>query len=183
MNTEIIIRPATEADAPALLAIYTPYVTQTAITFEYEPPTVQEFAGRIRDTLKKYPYLVADRQGELVGYAYASQLKGRAAYAWSVETSIYLRQDCRGGGLGQKLYQALEEELKERGFINLYACISATSGEDPLLHNASVKFHKRMGYELVGHFSRCGFKQGRWYDVIWMEKMLGEHPNDPLMPG
>ena len=182
MNTDLIIRPATEADAPALLAIYAPYVTQTAITFEYQPPTVQEFAGRIRDILQKYPYLVADRQGELVGYAYASQLKGRAAYAWSVETSIYLRQDCRGGGLGRKLYQALEEQLKERGIINLYACIASTPGEEPLLQNASVKFHKRMGYEPVGHFSRCGFKPDRWYDVIWMEKMLGEHPERPVMP-
>ena len=105
----IHIRPAAPDDAPALLDIYAPYVTDTAITFEYEVPTLDDFRQRVENTLLTHPYLVMERDGEIVGYAYTGQLGSRAAYAWAAETSIYLRQDCRRGGLGTRLYNALEE--------------------------------------------------------------------------
>ena len=100
----VTIRPAAPEDAPALLAIYAPYVRETAVTFEYEVPTPEEFAGRIRRTLERYPYLTAQCGGEVLGYACAGPFKERAAYGWSVETTIYLRQDQRGRGLGRALY-------------------------------------------------------------------------------
>lgn len=179
METELSIRTAEEADAQELLAIYKPYVENTAITFEYDVPSAAEFSRRIRDTLKKYPYLVALREGRIAGYAYASAFKGRAAYDWAVETTIYLRQDCRGRGLGTKLYAALESALKRQNILNLNACIAYAAGSDPHLDNTSAAFHERLGYARAARFTKCGYKFGTWYDMIWMEKMLGEHKADP----
>lgn len=176
----VTIRPAVPEDAPALLAIYAPYVRETAVTFEYEIPTPEEFAGRIRRTLERYPYLTAQSGGEVLGYACAGAFKERAAYDWSVETTIYLRQDQRGRGLGRALYQALERCLAAQHIQNLNACIAdpAQAG-DPYLTGASAAFHARMGYQLVGRFHKCGYKFGRWYDMVWMEKILGTHPERP----
>ena len=120
-NGELKIRLAREADAPELLNIYEPYVQNTVITFEYEVPSGSEFAARIRHTLERFPYLVASLDGEIVGYAYASPFKSRAAYDWSVETSIYVKQGLRGGGVGTTLYRALEEELTRMHILNLNA--------------------------------------------------------------
>ncbi len=173
------IRSARPADAAALLKIYAPYVEQTAITFEYETPSAAEFSGRITETLKKYPYLVLEDDGAVQGYAYAGTFKDRAAYGWAVETTIYIRKDAHGKGYGRALYTALEEELKKRGFLNAYACIAYSAQEDETLTNASVRFHERMGYRLCGTFRLCGYKFGRWYDMVWMEKMLGEHEARP----
>ena len=171
-----IIRTAREEDAGQLLEIYAPYVTDTAITFEYEVPTVDEFRHRIASTLKKYPYLVAeDDEGNLVGYAYASAFKERAAYDWSVETSIYVKQGEAGRGFGQLLHDALERALQQMGILNMYACISAPRGNDPYLTDNSIQFHHHLGYRLVGRFLQCGYKFGRWYDMVWMEKHIGEH--------
>ena len=174
------IRPARPEDAPTLLAIYAPYVRETAITFEYEVPSLDEFTRRIERTLQRYPYLVAQSGGEVLGYAYAGPFKERAAYDWSVETTIYLRQDQRGRGLGRTLYQALERCLAAQHIQNLNACIAdpAQAG-DPYLTGASAAFHARMGYQLVGRFHKCGYKFGRWYDMIWMEKFFGGHPEQP----
>lgn len=174
-----IIRPAEPQDAAQLLAIYTPYVLDTAISFEYSVPTPEEFADRIRSTLKQYPYLVALRDEGIVGYAYAAPFKARAAYSWGVEVSIYITQNCRGGGIGKALYQKLEAVLRCQNILNLNACIALPAGEDPYLTDDSEKFHARMGFKTVAHFSRCGYKFGRWYDMIWMEKLLGEHPPVP----
>ena len=184
MEPDISIRMATEADARELLEIYAPYVTDTAITFEYEVPSTAEFTRRIRDTLRMYPYLVAAEDRRIVGYAYASAFHKRAAYGWAAETSIYLRQDCRGRGLGKRLYTALEEILKRQNILNLNACIAYTPGEDPHLDNASAAFHAHLGYRQAGHFTQCGYKFGTWYDMIWMEKLLGPHPDhpDPVLP-
>jgi phosphinothricin acetyltransferase len=179
MEKDIKIRIATEEDAEQLLAIYRPYVEETAISFEYEVPTVEEFAGRIRNTLKRYPYLVAEAKGEIVGYAYASVFKERRAYDWSVETTIYLKQGCSKKGYGKKLYQTLEEMLKELHILNLNACIAVTDCEDAHLTNNSKEFHEHMGYRLVGTFHQSGYKFQRWYDMIWMEKMIGEHTQKP----
>ena len=174
---ELSIRTARESDAAALVSIYEPYVLRTVITFEYEVPSTEEFAGRIRSTLRKYPYLVAESGGEVVGYAYASPFKTRAAYDWAVETSIYVRMDLRGKGIGAGLYRALEEALGRMRILNLNACIGYPNPE-------SVGFHERFGYRTVGHFSKCGYKMGAWHDVIWMEKFLGAHdaPPDPVVP-
>ena len=174
------IRSAKPEDAPVLLSIYAPYVRETAITFEYDVPTEAEFARRISETLKKHPYLVLEDGEEVVGYAYAGTFKARAAYDWAVETTVYLRRDARGKGYGKALYTALEEDLKRRHFLNAYACITWAEQEDEYLTHASPRFHERMGYHLCGTFRKCGYKFGRWYDMIWMEKWLGEHGEKPL---
>lgn len=184
MNKDVSIRMATEADTEEILEIYSPYVTDTAITFEYDIPSVVEFSRRIKDTLQMYPYIVALEEKHIVGYAYASAFKERAAYNWAVETTIYLKQECRGNGLGKKLYLTLEDILKRQNIINLNACIAYTSIEDVHLDNSSIAFHEHLGYSKVAHFTKCGYKFGTWYDMIWMEKMLGEHPDspDPVIP-
>lgn len=179
MDRNFFIRTAREEDAEELLAIYAPYVTDTAVTFEWEIPSADEFSRRIRETLKRYPYLVAVENGQAVGYAYASAFKDRAAYDWAAETSIYLRRDRRGQGMGKKLYLGLEQQLKRQNIINLNACIACAQSGDPHLNGASVRFHARLGYRKVAHFTKCGYKFGTWYDMIWMEKFLGEHPARP----
>lgn len=179
MNRNISIRMATEADAEELLKIYTPYVTNTAITFEYDIPSVAEFSQRIRNTLKRYPYIVAVEDNRIVGYAYASAFKERAAYSWAVETTVYLNQDSRGKGLGRKLYLALEDILRRQNIINLNACIAYSADEDAYLNNTSSTFHEHLGYTKVAHFTKCGYKFNTWYDMIWMEKIIGEHSDKP----
>ncbi len=174
------IRSAQPLDAAALLEIYMPYVEQTAITFEYEPPSLAEFAQRIKKTLKVFPYLVLEDAGAIQGYAYAGPFKARAAYDWAVETTIYIRQGAHGKGYGKALYTALEEELRQRHFLNAYACIAYSEQEDDTLTHASPLFHEHMGYILCGTFHQCGYKFGRWYDMLWMEKHLGEHQMNPL---
>ena len=177
---EFAIRPATVADAEAMLAIYAPYVRETAITFEVAVPTIDEFRQRIVRTTAKYPWLVAEGPDGVVGYAYANTFKGRAAYDWSVETSIYLDRDLRGRGLGTALYSELERILQLMGIRNLNACIACTERtDDPYLSNASVTFHAKMGYADVGTFHNCGFKLGNWYSMLWMEKMIGPHDCTP----
>ena len=207
----IKIRSATVEDAAAILAIYKPYVEDTAITFEYDAPSVEEFAGRIRGTLEKYPYLVLERSegdagnvgtvvglecakgsecsvglecaeggngtgaAEILGYCYAGVFKGRAAYSRSVETSIYVKMSEHGKGYGRALYNELERALKKQGILNAYACIASPKLGSTHLDNSSEKFHEHMGYTLVGTFHDCAYKFGQWYNMIWMEKMLGEH--------
>lgn len=179
MDLKIRIRPAKPEDAEKLLAIYAPYVEQTAITFEYEVPTVEEFRERIHNTLKKYPYLVAEQGGESVGYAYVGPFHDRPAYDWSVETSIYVDQNKKRMGIGKKLHEALEEELRNRGFLNMNACIAYPAQEDEYLTRNSLGFHTHLGFRPVGSFTRCGYKFGRWYNMVWLEKLMGEHPASP----
>ena len=176
-TNEIKIRPATEADAAEILNIYAPYITDTAITFEYDVPTLEEFTGRIRHTLEKYPYLVAVRDNEIIGYAYAGAFYGRAAYDWSAETTIYVKKGCRHSGVGKLLYQALETALKAQNIINLYACIGYPEEDDEYLTKNSKQFHEHLGYRLIGEFRKCGYKFGRWYHMVWMEKIIADHPN------
>lgn len=178
MKENLIIRCAETEDAQALLEIYAPYVEKTAITFEYDVPSVQEFTARMEKVKEKYPYLVAERNGRIIGYAYASAFHQRAAYGWCVETSIYVDMNGRGAGAGGALYRKLEEALKAQGILNLNACIGFADPEDEYLKNDSVSFHAHFGYSMVGRFHRCGWKFGKWYDMVWMEKMLGEHGAD-----
>ncbi len=171
----MIIRTATPQDAAAILAIYAPYIEQTAITFEYDVPSVEEFRGRIENTLKHYPYLVCEEEGEIVGYAYAGVFKARAAYSHCVETSIYVKMGQHGKGIGKKLYERLEEELKKMDILNLNACITWLDTPNQYLTHQSPEFHEHLGYRRVAHFHQCGYKFGLWFDMIWMEKMIGEH--------
>lgn len=171
----IVIRSASENDAEALLKIYAYYVENTAITFEYDVPTLEEFKKRITNTLKKYPYLVVEKEGTILGYAYAGVFKDRAAYDWSAEVTIYLSHKATKCGIGRKLYEALETEMKKRGFLNLYACIGYPIEEDEYLTKNSAQFHTHLGYRFVGEFHKCGYKFDRWYNMIWMEKLIGEH--------
>ena len=177
MNSTII-RAAKDEDAEQLLDIYAPYVTDTAITFEYEVPSIEEFRRRIINIQQKYPYLVAENEeSTLIGYAYASTFKARAAYDWAVETSIYVRQGEAGKGLGRLLHDSLEKKLQLMGILNMCACITAPRGADPYVTDNSILFHDHMGYRLVGRFTQCGYKFGRWYDMVWMEKHIGAHPD------
>ncbi len=169
------IRIATTDDATELLKIYSYYVEHTAITFEYDVPSVAEFRQRIENTLKKYPYIVATENNKILGYAYAGAFKARAAYDHSVETSIYVDRDARGRGIGSILLERLEELLKKMNILNVNACIAVPEQEDEYLTFGSVRFHEAKGYHTVGTFHKCGYKFGRWYNMIWMEKMLGEH--------
>lgn len=169
------IRLVKADDAEALLAIYTPYIEKTAITFEYDVPSVDEFRGRIAAVTAKYPWLVAVDGERIVGYAYASAFKERAAYQWAVETSIYVDIDKKRCGIGRLLHDALEEALKRQGVLNMNACIAYCDPEDEYLTLDSVHFHEHLGYKLVAHFHKCGKKFGRWYDMVWMEKLIGEH--------
>lgn len=174
-----MIRIVQEEDAARLLEIYRPYITDTAITFEYEVPSENEFRERIRRTLQIYPYLVEEQEGRIVGYAYAGAFKGRAAYDWAVETSIYVEKGNHRHGVGRALYEALEQALKLQGIRNAEACIAAPRGEDPYLPPDSIAFHGHLGYRLVGRFEKCAYKFGRWYDMVWMEKFIGDHPEEP----
>ena len=159
------IRLAKPSDARSLLDIYAPYVENTAITFEYEVPTIEDFATRIEKTLEKYPYLVAEEGGVVVGYAYASTYYARAAYDWAVELSVYVCQDARGKGVGSKLYDAMEEMLEQMGYIHFLACIS-------LPNEASLALHRKRGYQQVAHFPKIGYKFNRWHDIVWLQKSL-----------
>ena len=140
---------------------------------------MEEFRARITHVLEKYPYLVAEADGAVIGYAYAGAFKERAAYDWAVETSIYLRKDKKKHGMGRKLYEALEQALNMQHILNVNACITYIEKEDEYVTKNSAQFHEHMGYRLVGKFCACGYKFGRWYDMIWMEKFLGEHTAHP----
>lgn len=175
-TNKIKLRVATPDDAPALLEIYAPYVLETAISFEQAVPSEREFRGRIESTLARYPYLVAERDGAILGYAYTSRFHPRKSYDLSAETSIYVRRDARGSGLGRRLYAAIETISKAQNIQNLYACIAYADPEDAHLQNNSARFHEHMGYAFTARFRRCACKFDTWYDMIWMEKMLGVHP-------
>ena len=169
------LRVAAPEDAAALVDIYAPYVRETAITFEYDVPSVAEFAARIAHTLESFPYLVAENDGEIVGYAYAGAFHPRAAYQWCAEMSVYVKRDVRRMGVGRKLYDAMEAILKLQRLTNVEACIAVPSAPDAHLTMDSVRFHEKMGYRMVGAFHQCGYKFDTWYDMVWMEKHIGAH--------
>lgn len=177
----IKIEMATYQDLPEILAIYRYYVENTAITFEYTTPSLTEFTKRYEKTIEKYPYLIAKDGNEVVGYVYASCLKDRQAYDWSVETSIYVKKGCQKSGIGKKLYSALEKILANQGITNLYACIASPIEEDQYLNTNSIDYHQHIGYQMIGKFHCCGYKFNNWYDMVWMEKIIGKHSNKPEM--
>ena len=163
-----------------LVEIYCYYVEKTAITFEYEVPAVEEFQQRMVHVMEKYPYLVAKVDDQIVGYAYAGTFNVRAAYDWCVETSIYVDHTLRKCGVGKRLYQALEIALKAQNITNLNACISSPIQNDEYLDTNSIDYHHHLGYQMVGEFHQCGYKFKRWYNMVWMEKFIGEHHENQL---
>lgn len=177
MDKKTEIRMAAVEDAKELLQIYAPYCTDTVITFEYEAPALEEFAGRICTVQKKYPYLVAVQEGNIVGYAYASQHKSRAAYQWNVETSIYVDRNCQAKGIGTLLYEKLMALLQKQNIRNVYACVT-------LPNDKSERIHGKFGFKLIGRFQAAGYKCGAWHEVGWFEKRLecnSEVP-EPVIP-
>jgi L-amino acid N-acyltransferase YncA len=165
----IEIRDARADDAAALLAIYQPFVTDTAVSFETEPPSVEEFAQRVLTAQSRWAWLVAEQAGRIAGYAYASSFRPRAAYRWSCEVSAYLAPEFRGRGLARALYERLIDVLVARGYCTAYAGIA-------LPNEASVRFHQAMGFTAVGVFRRAGRKFNAWHDVSWWQRPLRDEP-------
>lgn len=172
MNAQLKIREATLDDAERLVEIYAPYITETAVSFEYEVPTVDEFRERIKNIKEKYPYLVCEKDGVVVGYVYASAYSKREAYDWTVATSIYVDKNCRRMGVGSLLYKNLKERLKKMGIENLLAGVAYCEREDEYLTKDSYKFHLREGYVMAGQLKDVGKKFNRYYDLLWMQKKI-----------
>jgi phosphinothricin acetyltransferase len=170
-----VIRLATPADAPALQAIYAPIVAGTVISFELTPPTVGEMADRIRKTLPAYPWLVLERDGQILGYAYAGAHRARPAYRWSVDVSVYVAEAGRRRGIGRALYERLLALLRRQGFQAAFAGIA-------LPNPASVALHEAVGFVPLGIYRDVGFKLGAWHDVGWWQCPVGDRPADPAEP-
>ena len=169
---ELKIRDAKIEDAERLLEIYSHYVLNTAVSFEYAVPTLDEFRERIRNIKAKYPYLVCEKSGKIIGYVYASAYSSREAYNWTIDTSIYVDKDCRRSGAGSLLYKELEKRLKAIGIVNLLAGVAFIEKEDEYLTHDSPKFHLNQGYTEVAHMKSVGKKFDRWYDLIWYQKKI-----------
>ena len=174
MQTEVVIRTVRDEDAPELLKFYNYYIENTAIHFDYDPWTLEQFTDRMHQIKEGYPYLVAEQDGKLLGFAYAGVFKDRAAYDRSCEVTIYVDRDYKGKGYGRALYESLEKALRKTGITNLYACIGDPIEEDEYLTRDSEHFHQHMGYTKIGEFHKCGYKFGRRYNMIWMEKIISE---------
>ena len=169
MAGSILIRSATEADAPALLPIYLPFVEATAVSFETIAPTVEEFAARIAKAVAGWQWLVAERDGRCIGYAYGSSHRERTGYRWSVEVSAYVHPGYHRLGVGSALYRKLFDELGRKGFCNAYAGIA-------LPNDGSIALHRSVGFESIGTFKAVGRKFGKWHDVAWFQRPLRDLP-------
>jgi phosphinothricin acetyltransferase len=164
-----LIRSATESDAAAMLAIYAPFVERTAVSFETNVPTFEEFAARVRNYSANWAWVLAERDGRCLGYAYGSPHRERAAYRWSAETSAYVDPSVQRQGVGKALYLALFDALGERGYCNAYAGMT-------LPNDASAALHRSVGFEPIGVFRRVGWKFGTWHDVAWSQRRLRDAP-------
>jgi L-amino acid N-acyltransferase YncA len=169
------VRDASERDAGACAAIYDPYVTGTAITFESEPPPPAEMAQRIAAALRTHAWVVLEDDGGVVGYAYGGPYKSRPAYRWSCEVSVYVEAGRRRTGGGRALYDALFTRLAERGFRTAVAGMT-------LPNDASVGLHRAMGFEPVGTYRRIGWKHGAWHDVAWAQRAITAGQDPPAEP-
>jgi L-amino acid N-acyltransferase YncA len=170
-----VIRDAVAADAGRCAAIYAPYVRDTAISFESEPPSADEMAARIAAAQRAHAWLVLEDEGQVVGYAYGGPFMARAAYQWATAVSVYLNPDRRRRGGGRALYEALFERLAARGHRTALAGVA-------LPNDASVGLHRALGFEPAGTYRRVGWKLGRWHDVAWYQRPLTEDdgPPEPL---
>jgi L-amino acid N-acyltransferase YncA len=170
-----MIRLAEERDAEAIQRIYAPFVLQTAVSFEFEPPSVDDMRSRIADTLARLPWLVCERREKVIGYAYASPHKPRAAYGWSVDVAIYLHEEHHRQGVGRALYTSLLAALRLQGFYNAYAGVT-------LPNPGSVGLHEAMGFQPVGIYRDVGYKFGKWHDVGWWQLALRDRSAAPAAP-
>ncbi|MCI7704653.1 MAG: N-acetyltransferase family protein [Clostridiales bacterium] len=162
-------------DAAGILAVYAPYIRETAVTFETEVPAPDAFTARVAGICADFPYLVLEVDGELAGYAYAHRQAERAAYAWNAELSIYLAGKWRGRGLGAPLYRLLERLLTMQGYVNLYGVITASN-------RGSIAMHEKLGYRQIGLHEKTGWKFGQWHDVAWLYKRVGEGEPGTILP-
>ena len=170
------LRVANAGDGAALCAIYRPYVMETAITFICKEPTPESFSQKIMSALPQYPFIVCeDDSGRALGYAYASPLRPHDAYQWDAELSVYVDRDSHGRGTGRRLYGALLKLLALQGYQTVYGVVS-------LPNEKSLKLHEAFGFEILGIFPRSGYKLGAWHDIIWLQKTLGDFPEDPAPP-
>jgi L-amino acid N-acyltransferase YncA len=167
-----LIRMATPADAEAILSIYAPYIDKTSVSFEYTVPTLPEFKSRMEEYLAFAPWLVATKEGRVLGYAYASKYRAREAYSWAIEVSVYLAEESKGRGLAAKLYDELFTTLIRCGYRQAFAVIT-------LPNAASLSLHRKMGFEPIGVFKNVGFKFGAWHDVAWYRKELLSFEGSP----
>ena len=173
------IRPVTADDAEAISRIYRYYVENTAVSYEYEAPDKAEFERRIGETLKRYPYIAAVRDGDVIGYAYAGAFNGRRAADRTAEASIYVARSERRSGVGRALYERLEALLSRQNVQVLTAKVACCDREDDShLSRDSVEFHLRCGYRTVGVVENCGYKFGRWYGLMIMQKDIGSFPEE-----
>lgn len=159
----INVRSVALEDAKHLVEIYRPYVEETAITFDYAVPTIYEFEEKITKIIQNYPFLIAEKDDKILGYAYAGEFYPKDAYKWTAEITIYLDKDSRGKGIGETLYANLEKELLDRGIYHLTSCIAYPD-------EGSITFHKKRGFRKVAHFEKVGYKFERWWDVVWYQK-------------
>lgn len=169
------VRMATEQDLPRILEIYAPYIETTVCSFEYTVPSLADFTQRFLKITRQFPWLVWEENGEILGYAYGSLPFERAAYQWSAEASIYLCPQAQGKGIGRKLYAALEELLQKQGYKKVFAIITTAN-------EASIAFHRAVGYRYVATLPDCGFKFGAWYGTVWMDKELNTWDTPPREP-
>ena len=158
-----MIRIANIKDVPEMLAIYAPYVENTTVSFEYQPPTLEEFTRRFTTFTQQFPWLVWEEDGKILGYAYASAPFTRAAFGWCAEPTVYLRPEARGRNIAASLYTVLEEILFRQGYQALYALVCGENTQ-------SRRFHEKQGYHITAEFPGIGFKMGRWLSLIWYEK-------------
>ncbi len=170
--SEPVLRVANETDAAQMLAIYAPYVIQTTVSSEYTPPSLEEFRGRMRTFQERLPWLVCEVDDEIAGYGYASPHRTRAAYQWSVETSIYVAEGWHRHGIANAIYSSLFELLAIQGYYNIYVGITSPN-------ERSMKFHKAMGFIISGAYQESMYKFGQWRDVLWMGKSLRPHDGEP----
>lgn len=175
MSGTIIYRIATVADADQILDIYRPYIESTAVTFEQDVPTAEAFRARVAQILKQYPYLVAEVDGRIVGYSYASPYRSRAGFRWTAELSVYVHQDYHGNHIGTHLYAALLDLLRIQGYQNICSVISWPNP-------GSEHLHRRFGFRLAGVQKKTGFKNGHWCDIAIFERCLGDYPVPPEEP-
>lgn len=175
MNMSRQVRLASPSDGAAVAAIYGPIVEATAISFEAVPPDAAEMARRIAQTMESHPWLVCEVDGHVAGYAYASPHRARAAYRWSVDTSVYVAERWRRSGVGRDLYAFLFDLLAAQGLVNAYAGIA-------LPNPASVRLHEAMGFTSIGVYEGVGYKLGRWHDVGWWQRALTPAPEAPDEP-
>ncbi|MDO4454476.1 MAG: GNAT family N-acetyltransferase [Eubacteriales bacterium] len=169
------IRAAQKKDLQAMLGIYAPYVENTAVTFEYDIPSIEEFENRFQKITDFFPWLVYEEDSKVLGYAYAGTFHERKAFQWDAELSIYLSEEAHRRGIGKKLYSELFSILEEQGIYTLYAHITYPNDD-------SIAFHKAMGFQKIAHFPKTGYKMGKWRDTIFMEKHLKELPDFPQQP-